>query len=176
MDPEITKAAVEVTTKVAESLVPEAFKTLVSKITFGRGRKTKPRSERDRRQGAPDRRLGDPIRRLRKGFWLAYHRKVEAGKFDILPPTLETRDHLFQALAQEAAHYQFYDRGSGAKLDAASVIDSSMDALWLLWKSRPKLERRAIVFIEEMAAHVASRYNVTKIDRRKGQRRKAASA
>jgi hypothetical protein len=83
--------------------------------------------------------------RLRKGFWLAYHRKTENGKFDVLEINLSSHDQLFQALVKEARNYNFSERSSGIQLEPPTIIDSAIDVKWAELKNSPKAQRQAIL-------------------------------
>src|SRR5260370_5840774 len=122
MDPEISKTAIEVTAKVAQSMAPAAFTKILSWVSPGRGRKLKQRGSWERRRETGDRRILGLDRRLRKGLWLEYHRKTEAGKFDVLDLEAETRENLFSALVHEARRYEFSDRTSRAVLPVSTVV------------------------------------------------------
>jgi hypothetical protein len=74
MDPQISKTAIEVGTKVAESLVPGAVQKMLSWVSGGKSRKVKHRADWERRHGTKDRRISGIDVRFRKGFWFEYHR------------------------------------------------------------------------------------------------------
>ena len=170
MDTEIGKAAMEVTTKVAETIAPGVVKKVFSFISLGKTRKLKQRNERERRVAGERRDSGIDLR-LRKGFWLAYHRKTESGKFDVLEISLTSHDQLFEALVKEARNYHFSDRSSGMILEPSTIIDAAIDVKWAELRRAPKGQRQAILIVESIAEHLLSKYNVTRMDRRKAQRR-----
>jgi hypothetical protein len=176
MDPDISKTAIEVTGKVAQSIAPAAFKKVLSWVSPGRGRQLKQRGSWERRRDSTDRRISGLDRRLRKGLWLEYHRKTEVGKFDILElEKAQERDTLFSALVNEARRYEFSDRASKAVLPVSTVVDSAVDVVSNRWKRQPKAERQAIVIVEGIAEYLFSKYNVTSIDQRQSQRRATAA-
>jgi len=170
MDTEITNAAVAMTTEFAETITPSVVKKVFSSISLGKTRKLKQRNERERRVAGERRDSGIELR-LRKGFWLAYHRKTENGKFDVLEINLTSHDQLFEALVREARNYHFSDRSSGTVVEPSTIIDAAIDVKWAELKRAPKGQRQAILIIESIAEHLLSKYNVTRIDRRKAQRR-----
>jgi hypothetical protein len=176
MDPQITKAAIEVGTKVAESLVPSTVQKVLSWVSGGKSRKVKHRADWERRHGAKDRRISGIDVRFRKGFWFEYHRQSGAGKLDILNLTSQTREHLFQALVTEARRYEFSDRTSGATLEPSTIADSAIDIAWPTWKLQPREERHAVLLVEQIARSLLSKYNVRRIGRRQSQRRTSAIA
>jgi hypothetical protein len=175
MDPVIGKTAIDVTAKVAQTVAPVAFTKILSWVSAGRVRKLKPRGSWERRREMGDRRILGLDRRLRKGLWLEYHRKTEAGKFDILALEAKTRENLFAALVSEARRYKFSDRTSSTVLPVTTVVDGAIDVVFNRWKRLPKLERQAILIVEAVADHLFSKYNVTGVDHRQGQRRVAAA-
>jgi hypothetical protein len=170
MDTELGKVAVEVTTKVAETIAPSVVKKVFSFIALGKTRKITQRNERERRLAGERRDSGIDLR-LRKGFWLAYHRKTENGKFDVLEINLSSHDQLFQALVKEARNYHFSDRSSGIQLEPTTIIDSAIDVKWAELRNAPKGQCQAILIVESIAEHLLSKYNVTRVDRRKTHRR-----
>jgi hypothetical protein len=123
----------------------------------------------DRRHGTPDRRVSHVAQRLRKGLWLQYHRQTEAGKFDELWLSHKTRDLLFAAFVNEACRYRFSDRIAGEGVDPAEAVQTALEVLWSEWL-QDRAKRSAIRVTEQTADYITAHFNVTKIDRRYGDR------
>lgn len=174
MESDIGKAAVEVTAKVAESILPKMVKSTVDLLAGRNSRKQTERARADRRRSSKERRISRPEDRLRKGFWFQYQRGMDVENLRALSLSPETRDHFFRALAEEAAKFQFL-HPSGAQVDASAVVDSALDVHWPRWEQLSEERRTPMLCIGEIAKYLASHYSLVKSDRRKGQRRKAAA-
>lgn len=176
MDPAISKAAIEVTEKIAESLAPPVIQKVLNWISKGKTRTAKPRADLERRHDKFERRISGVEQRLRIGFWLAYHRKSGAGKLDIVATmTSQMREHLFQAMVKEARNYSFSDR-SGSPLKPNAIAGPAIDLVWMQWKQRPLEERQAVLVVEGIADYLLAQYNVVAVDRREKQRRAAVAS
>lgn len=168
MDLEIVKSALE--------LAMDVVRKILSWIPARSPRKIKARGSWDRRREARTQRMSGLDLRLRTGFWLRFQRRVGIGKFEPLDLTRGMRDDMFQMLVFEAQHYEFSDRGSGAVLEAATVVDAAIDVVWKQWEIQPREARQAVLIVEEIARYLISKYNVRKIDRRIKERRASAGA
>lgn len=176
MDPTISKTVVDVTAKVAESIVPAAAKKVLSWMSGSRPRKTRQRAEWERRRAPKDRRISGVGSRLRRGFWLEYHRKSGAGKTEIIPfLTAQIREHLLQAVVREGRHYEFSERTSGVTVEPCAIADAAIDVVWTRWKLKPRDTRQAVIVVEAIADYLFATYNVRRLDRRESQRRAMAT-
>jgi hypothetical protein len=131
------------------------------------------RRETDRREGPAERRVSGVASRLRKGLWFEYHRKTEAGKFDILDSTVRTRQLLLEAFLPEVSRYEFSGHDSPRILAPSTILVTAIDAA--LERTGKLARRTAIVVVEEVARYLVSHYNIAMIDRRQTQRRQAAT-
>jgi len=128
----------------------------------------------ERRHESRDRRVSPLSQRLRKGLWLEFHRKTEAGKFDVLSFSQKTRDDLTGSMVIETGRYEFSDRPSGSVLEPDAVVDSVLNAKWAEWSQRNDMP--AVFLIESVAEYLLSKYNVARTDRRDRKETKRATA
>lgn len=117
----------------------------------------------ERRSGL-DRRCSSVLQRLRKGFWFAYYRATEAGKFDRLHLDVQHLCATVDALLPEALKYTYRDVTSGdQREDAKAILMQSAQSVWDRMRDR---DLRAGLLIEAIAEDICERFRVTAIDRR----------
>ena len=129
----------------------------------------------DRRQGG-DRRVSSIAQRLRRGLWLEYHRKTDAGKFDTFSYSLRARDQLLEASINEAVRYHFMDRSNGKELRAQAVVSAAVDVVWNQFPSRRDRERQAAFIVDAVADYLLGTYDISGIDKRKEHRNEQQAA
>ena len=89
-----------------------------------------------------------------------------------------TRGKLLEALLPEVSKYEFAYRDTGASLPASSALTSAVDFLWTQSKlgCNAAGEPMAVYTISALAEYLVRTFKVTAIDRRKADRRSAATA
>lgn len=117
----------------------------------------------ERRSGR-DRRCSSVLQRLRKGFWFAYYRATEAGKFEPLRLDVQQMCDTVDALLPEAVKYTYRAVTSGEQRgDIKAILMESAQAVWERMRDR---DLRAVLVIEAIAEEVCGRFQVASIDRR----------
>lgn len=189
MDPDISKAALEVTERVAESIAPSLVSRIFSLRFSAKGTKDVPRQaeetpvapvgailrapkvrgEWERRQKPKDRRVSSLSQRMRKGFWLEFHRRTEMGKFDFFKFDRKMRDDLSIALVAHADHYLYADRALGVAIEPALAVETAVKIVWANESKRPEVH--AVNVVEAIAECILKKFNVSKVDRREVKRR-----
>jgi hypothetical protein len=124
------------------------------------------RSDWERRQRTQDRRVSGVDQRLRRGLWLEFHRRTDLGKFESLPISLRSRDHLFDAAMREAVRYRFFDRTNGAETATLAVVMAAIDVVWDAYSRKCTDEQRSVFIIDAVADYLLSSFEISMIDRR----------
>jgi hypothetical protein len=123
-------------------------------------------SDWERRERIKDRRVSGVDQRLRRGLWLEFHRRTDLGKFEPLPISLRSRDHLFDAAIREGVHYRFFDRDTGAETAILAVITAAIDVVWDAHYRQCTDEQRSVFIIDAVADYLLSKFEISMLDRR----------
>jgi hypothetical protein len=130
------------------------------------------------RRNHDDRRRSSVDMRLRVGLWYQYHRATRSGEFDLLPRNPYTRTKVQEALAPEMRKYEVFHRENNSPVSSACALSTALDFLW----SHPELgcnaagESTAVYTINALSEYLVRSFDVSVIDRRRSDRRSAASA
>jgi hypothetical protein len=124
------------------------------------------RSDWERRERTQDRRVSGVDQRLRRGLWLEFHRRTDLGKFEPLPISLRSRDHLSDAAMREAVRYRFFDRNTGAETATLAVITATIEAVWDAYSRKYTDDQRSVFMIDAIADYLLSKFEISIVDRR----------
>jgi hypothetical protein len=127
------------------------------------------RSDWERRGRTMGRRVSAVDQRLRRGLWLEFHRWTDLGKFEPLPASLGSRDHLFDAAIHEGARYRFFDRNTGTETATLAVIRAAIEVVWDAFSKKSTGEQRSVFIVDAVADQLLSKFEISTIDRRNSQ-------
>jgi hypothetical protein len=124
------------------------------------------KSDWERRGLTKGRRVSGVDQRLRRGLWLEFHRWTDLGKFEPLPASLGSRDHLFDAAIHEGARYRFFDRNTGVETATLAVIRAAVEVVWGAFSRKCTDEQRSVFIVDAVADQLLSKFEISTIDRR----------